>query len=122
MAQKACRPTITSIRPRVFEPRGEHESGWQPPCLLAADLPLLGLDAHGGPRHAARVSSEVVHMFKRMFLMLAVMIVFLTAIGTVKYMQVKAAVAQFASFQPPPEAVTTIVSRQDRWPAVLGSI
>jgi membrane fusion protein (multidrug efflux system) len=61
-------------------------------------------------------------MFKRMFLMLAVMIVFLTAIGTVKYMQVKAAVAQFASFQPPPEAVTTIVARQDRWPAVLGSI
>jgi membrane fusion protein (multidrug efflux system) len=32
------------------------------------------------------------------------------------------AAAQAASFQPPPEAVTTIVARQDEWPASLSAI
>ena len=39
-------------------------------------------------------------------------------LGAVKLKQVKTAIAQQASFQPPPEAVTTIVARQERWPAV----
>jgi membrane fusion protein (multidrug efflux system) len=57
-----------------------------------------------------------------MFLMLTVSAVFLAALGFVKFRQVKAAVAVYASFQPPPEAVTTIVARQERWPATLDAI
>ena len=61
-------------------------------------------------------------MKKRMTLMLLGVAVFLTAIGAVKYGQVKKAIAQHSSFQPPPEAVTTIVARQEQWPANLAAI
>ena len=61
-------------------------------------------------------------MKKRMTLMLLAVAVFLTAIGAVKYGQVKKAIAQHSSFQPPPEAVTTIVARQEQWPANLAAI
>ncbi len=61
-------------------------------------------------------------MKKRMILMLASMLVFIAAIGGVKFMQIRSAIAVYASFQPPPEAVTTIVARQERWPATLGAI
>ena len=61
-------------------------------------------------------------MKKRMTLMLLGMAVFVTVIGAVKYRQVKTAIAQHSSFQPPPEAVTTIVARQEQWPANLGAI
>ena len=61
-------------------------------------------------------------MKKRMFLMLVVMAVFISAIGAVKYNQVKKAIVQHSSFQPPPEAVTTIVTRQEEWPANLSAI
>jgi len=43
-------------------------------------------------------------------------------LGAVKYQQVNTAIAQQAAFQPPPEAVTTIVAREERWPATLGAI
>ena len=56
-------------------------------------------------------------MKKRMTLMVLAMAVFITAIGAVKYGQVKKAIKQHSSFQPPPEAVTTIVARQEQWPA-----
>jgi membrane fusion protein (multidrug efflux system) len=61
-------------------------------------------------------------MKKRMILMLVSMVVFIAAIGGVKVLQIKSAIAAYASFQPPPEAVTTIVARQERWPATLGAI
>ena len=61
-------------------------------------------------------------MKKRMFLMLVVMAVFVSAIGAVKYNQVKKSIAQHASFQPPPEAVTTIVTKREEWPASLDAI
>ncbi len=61
-------------------------------------------------------------MKKRMILMVLAMAVFITAIGAVKYRQVKTAIAQHSSFQPPPEAVTTIVTRQEQWPASLNAI
>jgi len=61
-------------------------------------------------------------MPKRMILMLAVTAVVLTGLGLVKFRQVKAAVAEHAAFQPPPEAVTTITVRQEQWPATLGII
>src|SRR5262249_59445931 len=61
-------------------------------------------------------------MKKRMFLMLLAAAVFITAIGAVKYTQVKKAIAQHSSFAPPPEAVTTIVAKKEEWPANLGAI
>jgi len=61
-------------------------------------------------------------MAKRMVLMLAVMGLFVAALGFVKFRQVKAAMAVYASFQPPPEAVTTIVAHQERWLATLSAI
>jgi len=61
-------------------------------------------------------------MTKRMTWMLAAMAVFVTAVGSVKFFQIKAAIAQASSFQPPPEAVTTVLARGERWPATLGAI
>src|SRR6266850_6247059 len=61
-------------------------------------------------------------MRKRMLVMLAVMVAFVAAIGLVKFMQIRAAMAQGASYQPPPEAVTTIVAREEKWPATLNAI
>jgi len=61
-------------------------------------------------------------MKKRMALMLAVMVAFIATIGTVKFMQIRAAIAQGASYQPPPEAVTTILAREEKWPATLSAI
>ena len=61
-------------------------------------------------------------MKKRMFLMLLAVAVFVAVIGAVKMRQVRSASAQGASFQPPPEAVTTVVARQEVWPATLRAI
>ncbi|HET7452275.1 MAG TPA: efflux RND transporter periplasmic adaptor subunit [Thermoanaerobaculia bacterium] len=61
-------------------------------------------------------------MKKRMILMLAAVAVFVATIGAVKYGQVKKSIAQFASFQPPPEAVTTVVTREDPWPSDITAI
>ena len=41
-------------------------------------------------------------MTKRMILMLAVMTALVALLGTVKFKQVQAAIAQASSFQPPP--------------------
>jgi membrane fusion protein (multidrug efflux system) len=40
----------------------------------------------------------------------------------VKYNQIQTAIAENASFTPPPEAVTTIVAAQDEWQTTLGAI
>ncbi len=61
-------------------------------------------------------------MKKRMFLMLVTVAALVGVLGTVKVRQVKTAIAQQASFQPPPEAVTTIVARQERWPSTVSAI
>jgi membrane fusion protein, multidrug efflux system len=60
-------------------------------------------------------------MIKRMILMLAVVLVIVAALGFVKYRQIQSAIAQGA-YQPPPEAVTTIVAQQDTWPSTLSAI
>jgi membrane fusion protein (multidrug efflux system) len=57
-----------------------------------------------------------------MILMLTVAAAVIAALGFVKFRQVKAAIAVYASFQPPPEAVTTILAREERWPSTLGAI
>lgn len=60
-------------------------------------------------------------MAKRMLLMLAVTVSCITALGYVKMQQIKTAV-QAASFQPPPESITTIIAKQERWPSTLNLI
>src|SRR6266478_5954936 len=61
-------------------------------------------------------------MAKRMFLMLTVTALLVAALGFVKFKQIQTAVGQAAAFQPPPEAVTTIVAREEQWPATLSAI
>ena len=61
-------------------------------------------------------------MAKRMILMLVLMGAFTAAIGGLKVQQVRAAMAQGAAFQPPPEAVTTVVAATQTWPATLEAI
>src|SRR5437773_708837 len=61
-------------------------------------------------------------MAKRMIVMLTVTTLFVAALGFVKFKQIQMAIAQGAAFQPPPEAVTTIVAIQEQWPATLSAI
>lgn len=61
-------------------------------------------------------------MVKRMILMLSVIVVFLAALGFVKFRQFQAMAGQAAAFAPPPEAVTTVVATQDQWPVTLKAI
>lgn len=61
-------------------------------------------------------------MTKRMLLMLAIVIAFVAAIGSVKYFQIRKAMAQGASFQPPPEAVTTVIAKLEPWQTTLSAI
>lgn len=61
-------------------------------------------------------------MAKRMAVMLSAVAVFVLGVGAVKLRMLRGASAQAASFQPPPEAVTTIVAREESWPAVLEAI
>ena len=61
-------------------------------------------------------------MAKRMLLMLTLTILFVGALGFVKFKQIQTAIAQGAAFQPPPEAVTTVVAAQERWPSTLDAI
>ena len=61
-------------------------------------------------------------MIKRMLVMLAATAMVLTALGFIKFKQVQEAIAQGAAYRPPPEAVTTIVTKQERWPETLSAI
>jgi len=61
-------------------------------------------------------------MTKRMLLMLAIVIAFVAAIGSVKYFQIQKAIAQGKSFQPPPEAVTTVIAKPEPWQTTLSAI
>ena len=61
-------------------------------------------------------------MAKRMIVMLTVTLVLVAGLGFVKFQQIQTAIAQGAAFQPPPEAVTTIVAQQEEWPATLSAI
>jgi len=54
-------------------------------------------------------------MKKRMILMLLAVVLFVAVIGAVKVRQIRGFAAKGA-FQPPPEAVTTTVARQEEWP------
>jgi membrane fusion protein (multidrug efflux system) len=60
-------------------------------------------------------------MAKRMILMLSVTAVLLTALGFIKFKEVQSAV-HAAAFQPPPEAVTSVVAQREQWPATTNII
>ena len=61
-------------------------------------------------------------MRKRMIITLAALAAFVAGIGMVKFFQIKAAMAQGASWQPPPEAVTTVVAHVEHWSSSLSAI
>jgi membrane fusion protein (multidrug efflux system) len=53
--------------------------------------------------------------------MLVVVFALLGGLAFMKYRQVQTAV-QAASFQPPPEAVTSVVAKEEKWPSTLSAI
>jgi membrane fusion protein (multidrug efflux system) len=57
-----------------------------------------------------------------MIAMLTVTLLFVGALGFVKFKQIQTAIAEGAAFQPPPEAVTTIVAAEEHWPATINAI
>jgi membrane fusion protein, multidrug efflux system len=59
-------------------------------------------------------------MVKRMVLMLALAALVIAGLGFTKYHQIQAASHSF--MQPPPEAVTTIVTKLENWPETLNVI
>lgn len=61
-------------------------------------------------------------MKKRMILMLAAAGIFIAAIAGVKALQIRAAMKQGAAYQPPPEAVTTVVADSEDWPTTWNAI
>jgi membrane fusion protein (multidrug efflux system) len=61
-------------------------------------------------------------MKKRMILMLVAVGVFIAAIAAVKARQIQAGMKQQAAFQPPPDAVTTVVAKQEAWPTTWNAI
>lgn len=61
-------------------------------------------------------------MARRMILMLAVMAALVGGLGFIKFRQVEAAIANGASFQMPPTAVTTVVAQRETWPSTLSVI
>lgn len=61
-------------------------------------------------------------MAKRMFFMLVIAAVVIASLGYFKFQQVQAAIKSHASFQMPPEAITTTVAKQAVWPSTLSVV
>ncbi len=61
-------------------------------------------------------------MAKRMVIMLLVVAAFIATMGFVKYRRDQIAKAQSGSYQPPPEAVTTVIAQKEEWQGSLGAI
>jgi membrane fusion protein (multidrug efflux system) len=61
-------------------------------------------------------------MAKRMFFMLVVAAAIIAALGYFKLRQVQAAVKAGSSFQPPPEAITTVIAKEETWPSTLNVV
>jgi membrane fusion protein (multidrug efflux system) len=60
-------------------------------------------------------------MAKRLIIVLAATVVVLAGLGFIKFRQIQSAV-QASAFQPPPEAVTSLVVQREEWPAVMSVI
>jgi len=59
---------------------------------------------------------------KRMIQMLAIVILVIATLGFVKYRQISAAIAGGKSYQPPPEAVTTVVAERSTWATTIDAV
>jgi membrane fusion protein (multidrug efflux system) len=57
-----------------------------------------------------------------MIVTLGIAMAIIATLGFVKFKQIQTAIAEGAAFQPPPEAVTTIVASEAEWPATLNAI
>jgi membrane fusion protein (multidrug efflux system) len=61
-------------------------------------------------------------MLKRMLLMLLGLLLFVAALGVYKVIQVKAIIAKYAAFGPPPAAVTSSIAKAQTWQPVLSAV
>jgi len=61
-------------------------------------------------------------MLKRMFLMLLFTGAFIAGLGGIKFMQIKAAIDHYKNFKMPPDAVTTVIAKPQKWQPVLSSV
>ena len=61
-------------------------------------------------------------MKSRMLKMVGAMVLVVLALGSLKFFQIRAAMAEYAGYQPPPEAVTTVVAGVESWPSTLRAI
>ncbi len=61
-------------------------------------------------------------MAKRMIIMLAAFFVLIVALAGYKVLQIKAAIAKYASFAPPPAAVTSSIAKAQTWQPVLSVV
>ncbi|HTR96956.1 MAG TPA: efflux RND transporter periplasmic adaptor subunit [Candidatus Acidoferrales bacterium] len=61
-------------------------------------------------------------MRRRMIQMLVLVVLFVAAIGLVKFFQIRAAIAGFKSFQQPPEAVTTMIAQRQQWQTTIDAV
>jgi membrane fusion protein (multidrug efflux system) len=57
-----------------------------------------------------------------MILTLGVTAAIVAALGFVKFRQIQVAIAEGAAFQPPPEAVTSLVAEEESWPVTFDAI
>src|SRR3989442_4154727 len=60
-------------------------------------------------------------MAKRMVIMLLAVAGFIGIVGFVKYRGIKTSMGQ-GGYRPPPEAVTTVIVKQEQWQGTLGAI
>jgi membrane fusion protein (multidrug efflux system) len=58
-------------------------------------------------------------MTKKMFLMIGVFVLIVAVLATLKVLQVRAIIAKYASFGPPPAAVTSSIAKAQTWQPVL---
>lgn len=58
----------------------------------------------------------------KMLKMAGAMALVVFALGTLKFLQIRAAMAEYAAYVPPPEAVTTVVASLEPWPSTLRAI
>lgn len=56
-------------------------------------------------------------MRKRLFIVLGIILTVVGALGFVKYRQIRAAIESGSSWTAPPEAVTTVVAKEENWQA-----
>jgi len=61
-------------------------------------------------------------MLKRMSVMLTLVVLFIAAVGTYKFMQISAAIAAGKSFAPPPDAVTTTIATRAPWARTIDAV